>query len=346
MWKLNKVGESVLNQYATDMLQGLRDRIVNGVVCSGNSYNLDSRVIHILIPDVNSPNENLSYLKGLLTMEPVELENLCTDLMQQIIPGYTVSEFPTYLDNYKKRNLTGNEATIVQKYKDILTKLEKIFDYEGKISYNKDRAYWLTRMKGTNACTYCNRQYTFTVINYSNGRIKEQLARPELDHWFCKQMFPLMSLNFYNLIPSCHTCNSSAKSNVLFSLQTHVHPYLQVEDNPKIHFRQKLTELGWSVAIERTPGSREDNTVKDFSLDDIYKYHGPLEVKDLIDFNNTYSNTYLKRLFNNILGKVYGVKSQEEVYRMLFGTELNPKEFGNRPLSKLKYDILKNLKII
>lgn len=333
-----------MEQYAKDMLPGLKARIKNGV--KGGLFTLCANDINELIPYSGTSSEDDSVLLDLLTLEPKELEKHCTSLMSSIIPGYNTNEFQVYLENFKKRNLTGVKKIIVDKYKDKLTALENIFDYEGQISHNADRSYWLARMKGVNACTYCNRQYTFTIEEYSSGNKIEHIARPELDHWFCKQLFPLMSLSFYNLIPCCHICNSSVKGNSFFTLSTHVHPYLQQKSNPKIHFQQKLTSTGWSVVINRAKGSREDNTVKDFKLEEIYKYHGPLEVKDLIEFNRSFSPGYLKRLYENVLKDAYGKKSQADVYRMLFGTEPNPNDFGVRPLSKLKYDILKNLKVI
>lgn len=344
MWKLNTVGASVLYQYAKELLPDLKERIKNGV--KSGSFTLCPNDIKVLIPDYGTPSEDDSVLLDLLTLEPKELEKHCTNLMSAIIQGYNVNEFQIYLENFQKKNLTGIEKGIVDKYKDKLTALENIFDYEGQISHNADRSYWLARMKGTNACTYCNRQYTFTIEEYESSNKTEHIARPELDHWFCKQLFPLMSLSFYNLIPCCHTCNSSVKSNTIFSLSTHVHPYLQQDGNPKIHFQQKLTSLGWSVVIKRKKGSREDRMVEDFKLNEIYRYHGPLEVKDLIEFNSSFSPGYLSLLYKKVLKEAYGNKSQSEVYRMLFGTEYNPNDFGARPLSKLKYDILKNLKVI
>ena len=38
--------------------------------------------------------------------------------------------------------------------------------------------------------------------------------------------------------------------------------------------------------------------------------------------------------------------SQEEVYRMLFGTESIPSKYLDRPLSKMKHDIMEYLRII
>ena len=68
--------------------------------------------------------------------------------------------------------------------------------------------------------------------------------------------------------------------------------------------------------------------------------HGELEVKDLMNFCNSYPNGYLKQLFENVLKDSKKKLSRSEVYRMLFGTEMDSSHFLDRPLSKLKHDIL------
>ena len=71
------------------------------------------------------------------------------------------------------------------------------------------------------------------------------------------------------------------------------------------------------------------------------------EVKDLLDFAQAYNGTYLKSIYEKV-SKDLGASgfSQEEVYRMLFGTEMDPAKNLDRPLSKLKRDLLEYLNII
>lgn len=90
-----------------------------------------------------------------------------------------------------------------------------------------------------------------------------------------------------------------------------------------------------------------DNTIKAFELDRIYNMHGPLEVKEMMEFAQAYSNTYLLQIYNQ-MKKDFGAVafSQEDVYRILFGTESVPAKFLDRPLSKMKHDILEYLGII
>ena len=339
MWKLNKVGRSILEQYVLEMLPSLKDRIIN---------NLSPSQVQILIPGFGTASEDLSVLKGLLTEEPQQLLNRNNDLMTLLVTGYTESELPAYQKAKLKKNRNATDLALIAKYDVVLKKLVDVFDYKGQLSQCQDRAYYLTAIKGVNVCTYCNRQYVFT-INKPKHKGLEHIVRPELDHWFNKELYPLLSLSFYNLIPSCHTCNSSVKRNAVFSLATHVNPYLQQDPNPAIRFRPTLVSgrpAKYSVVIDRLPSSRENNMVKAFALDEIYAVQGSLEVNDLMRFNSSYSTGYLQILFSQILNNFCPTMTKAEVYRMLFGTELEPDRFCERPLSKLKYDVLKYLQVI
>ena len=335
MWKLQKVGNSILEQYVHEMLPSLMKRL---------ETNLTIDDVRILVPGYKTATEDLTVLKGLLTDEPADLLQRNNELMGQLIAGYRESELTTYQEAKRKKD---NED-LVNKYEPRLKKLLDVFDYKGCLSQNKERAYRLTEMKGTNVCTYCNRQYIFTVHKPKKKGL-EHIVRPELDHWFCEELYPLLSLSFYNLIPSCHICNSSVKGSLVFSLGTHIHPYVQKDANPNIQFKPTIVSGHSSlfgVKIVREKASKEDNTVRDFALDEIYAEHGRLEVKELMRFNSAYSDGYLKVLFDELLNKFCPKMTRAEVYRMLFGTELEPERFGERPMSKLKYDVLKYLHVI
>lgn len=341
MWKLNRVGSSILNQYKQEMLQILYDGIVGNLLASD---------IAVLIPGQGTATEDLSKLEALLTEEPPQLYELNNILMSQLINGYRDSDLPVYQKACRKtKTKTDVDDNLINTYGPVFQRLKVAFDYKGNISENSGRAYRLTEMKGVNVCTYCNRQYIFTINKPKKRKGLEHIARPELDHWFCKELYPLLSLSFYNLIPSCHICNSSAKGSVVFNLTTHIHPYLQNDPDPAFKFRPMPSidfPTHWDVKIDRVNGTREDNTIKAFALDEIYAMHGRLEVEELMKFNYSYNTGYLKILFEELLNDFCPKLSKAEVYRMLFGTELEPTRFGERPMSKLKHDILEYLKVI
>lgn len=331
MWKLN-IDKSFETEYVNMMLPGLLSRVKNwkGKTSSYKSFR------SALLPDWNlvHPVETET-LKQLLIAKPSDAHALNERLMKKLVDGYS------------EANLTQN--TLPKKYRRRLRTLICIFDYDGAIGNSKSKSYWLAKHIGRNSCTYCNRQYTLTVSGKNND---ERITRPAFDHWFPKSRFPLLSLNLYNLIPCCAVCNSGAKGDKVFQLTKFVHPYEQKDDDPKFKFVPAIADKNkgeWTVVLDRDKVAHPevDNTIKAFELDEIYNMHGPLEVKEMMEFAQAYSNTYLLQIYNQ-MKKDFGAVafSQEDVYRILFGTESVPAKFLDRPLSKMKHDILEYLGII
>ena len=331
MWKLN-IDKSFETEYVNILLPGLLSRVKNwkGKTSSYKSFR------SALLPDWNlvHPVETET-LKQLLIAKPSDAHALNERLMKKLVDGYS------------EANLTQN--TLPKKYRRRLRTLICIFDYDGAIGNSKSKSYWLAKHIGRNSCTYCNRQYTLTVSGKNND---ERITRPAFDHWFPKSRFPLLSLNLYNLIPCCAVCNSGAKGDKVFQLTKFVHPYEQKDDDPKFKFVPAIADKNkgeWTVVLDRDKVAHPevDNTIKAFELDEIYNMHGPLEVKEMMEFAQAYSNTYLLQIYNQ-MKKDFGAVafSQEDVYRILFGTESVPAKFLDRPLSKMKHDILEYLGII
>lgn len=211
---------------------------------------------------------------------------------------------------------------------------KKIFNYNTLISGNKDNSYKIAEIKGRNTCTYCNRQYTIT-LKEDGGFI----TRPQFDHWFPKSVFPLLALSFYNLIPSCSICNSSAKGDQIFSFKKLIHPYKR--SSPETDFRFSYLpdgKGGWKIDLYNLKGV-EKATFEVLKLKDIYNYHYKLEAKDLLDLAIKNNGTYIEWLLNDMKEKKIA-PSYEEAYRLLFGTEYDIKKGLDRPFSKLKRDLL------
>ena len=326
MWKLN-IDSSVETKYLSRFKGGLVDRIVNGV----GSTVVSKKIRKALIPDYDAkPPIKLKIIESLLIGQPKEAYDLNNTLMSKIFKDYDI-------DNLES----------LKPHKTELKKIERIFYYGGVISGDKDNSYWLANLVGHNTCTYCNRQYTFTIGTKEGGM---HITRPQFDHWFPKEWFPLLSLNLYNLIPCCPICNSSIKGSEVFSLDSHIHPYLQTKNEPDFKFVPKVSDNAdrdWTVSLDRTKGGKEDNSIKAFCLDEIYDAHGDLEVKSLMDFATGYTDNYLRDLYEKVLTD-FTTKgfSKAEIFRMLFGAEYLAEHTLDMPLSKLKRDVLKYLGVI
>lgn len=339
MWKLTSPSKNLIDWYEKKMCTSLVSRIKG---------NLDKRISKVLIPTLPTGGDDLSIVKRLLLEKPKELYILNDKLMRKIIPGYNECEFNDYLVSKGKKcdNRSNYEKLLIKKYHKTLITIRDVFDYEGQLAQNKSRTYRITFEQGHNTCTYCNRLYTITITKDKGNNDESRIARPQLDHWFSKELYPLMSLSLYNLIPCCSVCNSSLKGNAIFKLSTHIHPYLDsTPDEPKFKFSYMPIELGkYEVSIENLTDAKEVNMVEVFKLKEAYRYHGDLEVKDILQFNYQNSNTYLQTLLGGLL-KYYKL-SKADVYRMLFGTELETSKNLNRPLSKLKRDILTEIGLL
>tara|TARA_R110002051_G_C8591055_1_gene478819 strand:+ start:90 stop:491 length:402 start_codon:yes stop_codon:yes gene_type:complete len=79
-----------------------------------------------------------------------------------------------------------------------------------------------------------------------------------------------------------------------------------------------------------------------FKLSDVMSGHSE-ELMDLFDIRYKFSQRYFNELF--ITYKKLGL-SYEEVYRIVFGVHFIEDNFNQRPFSKLKKDILKELNVI
>lgn len=219
--------------------------------------------------------------------------------------------------------------------------IKKIFDYD-IITKNKEVSYEIAKLIGVNTCVYCNRQYVFTVDDENNNHI----TRPEFDHYLPKSIYPFFALSLYNLIPSCHICNSNCKGTE--ELSKKMNPYLtDKKDYFKFSYDIDKNIFPSSVKIKDIDSQKKvevTELLQCFKIKEIYDYHTNLELKDLYTFATKYSDTYLRDILNKV-GSDFKF-SQEEAYRILFGTELLEKKYNDRPLSKFKRDILKELRVI
>jgi hypothetical protein len=292
-----------------------------------------------------------NFLKQLICGSPLELQSIDINFWKIIHPHFKYQDWVEIINKDEKK-LNQDEKNYKSLIKKIFETLNSIIAYESWFVANKPTsnysAYHLATYLDIRSCVYCNR--TFIVSQFkkeSSGKIGK-LIRPQFDHWFPQEKFPLLALSFYNLIPSCSICNTSVKGRKELNLTKYTHPY---EDNilDSVIFSYKHLVSVDSLKIELTGinndselENRISNTLKDFYIEEMYNSHHP-ELKDLLTIKKTYSENYLKNLKSAFPDANL---TDNEIYRLIFGVELNPKDFHRRPFSKFKYDILKELKII
>lgn len=331
MWHLDPISATLKKWYRDNLINNLAKRVWS-----------EQLIAQYLMPGGDT---DYSTLEHLLLDEPTALFALNNRLMPLLIQGYNDAELDAYQKALNKKQRNTTELLLVQKYEFTLSLLIKIFDYQGQLSSNKSRSYHLTKEIGHNTCVYCNRQYAFNIEKEGGKNDCNRFARPALDHWFPKSVYPLLSLSIHNLIPSCTICNSSAKGDTIFRLTTHVNPYTTTTNNPSWHFDfRRAIGGGWEVFLTGFADTKESETAKAFFLKEAYQAHAELELNDTLELALQNNGSYIPTLVKHVMNNVQGV-SVEDAYRLIFGSEYDLGKQDKRPFSKLKRDILDVLKI-
>lgn len=304
---------------------------------------IPAKIIELLLED--------DFIESIITGSPRDLEFNNELFFRALFTDYV---YEIILDalTLPKNNVSQEQLFYLKFYHKQLIFLTKIFDYEGWFVANEPTSYYsayhLSIYLNIRSCVYCNRSYTVSQFKPYRKEGGAKLIRPQFDHWFPKERYPLLALSFYNLIPSCSICNSSVKGRKQFSLQKYLHPYLDdLQGNILFTYSYQKTIDSVSVDVisihdDADEEARIQNTLKDFYIKEVYNAHHT-ELKDLLRIKQAYSENYLKVLKDSFPGISL---TDDEIYRLAFGVELNALDFHKRPFSKFKNDILKELEII
>ncbi len=291
--------------------------------------------------------DSYKILKEIITGKPDILKKHSEDFIAKVEAG-------TYPDWYQTVG-TKTELT------DFGKRIKSVFDYQGfsrkSATYS---AYDFCDELGIDVCPYCNRNYTYTLLHYGNG-----IVRPELDHYVEKSRHPILALSFYNLIPSCHVCNSSLKHAKPYNFDDFLHPYLHSFHDCMV-FSVKFKK---KEAIEKTIGGIKEHFGVDFffgatdvfdleikpkdqvgadltkraeghkatfKLEKIYEAHKDM-VADIIQSAFIYNEDYVDQLFKDFGGVLF--RTRDDVYQTATSNYHDSEHMPKRPFSKLTHDI-------
>ena len=206
---------------------------------------------------------------------------------------------------------------------------------------------WIIENLNIKVCPYCNREYIF---KFEDSKKKEARVLATFDHFYSKSKYPFLAISFYNLIPSCHICNSKFKHQINFFNTKHLNPY-EDDLNKKAKFHLKIDNQSFiydknNFQIELKEIDKNDeatkNTIKTFRLNDLYQNHKDI-VFELIQKREIYSDSYIDELAYNYSGLF---KNREDLLRLITCGYVEDKDLDKRPLSKLVKDISEELELI
>lgn len=230
--------------------------------------------------------------------------------------------------------------------KDLMKSLYE--DFTQKLDANGiSNAHFFFRELNIRTCPYCNRHYTFTL----DEKVK---VAPEFDHFYDKSKHPLLAVSFYNLVPSCHTCNHAKGTK-----RAIINPYFsgfrrkfEIQDNQgkrmpldEIISQKKGGKVGFSKLGDSDADKKrfddEQENVNTFGLQGLYEMHDDY-INEIVEKTIAYNSTAREALAYAFQDQAY---SPQQVYDFVWGKYLQVAQYGRRPFSKLTKDILEQLGI-
>lgn len=289
--------------------------------------------------------EDCLLLKKIIISKPQDLKTIIADFETHTASG----RYPAMTED------TGGGETLSAFGK----KIKGLFDYG---TFSKKTATWsaykLADLLGIDVCPYCNRNFTFTVRTPADDH-----ARPEFDHFLSKSQYPYLALSFYNLIPSCHTCNSNLKHMIEFNFDDYLHPY-EHSFNDALRFSVVLKTKAdadlvkekhsfglpffygdldsFDLRLKPREGGDPDQVAKAkkndevFKLEILYNRHKDMVV-EMVQNSIVYDDDYVISLFNKFQGTLF--RNSEDVMRHITGNYIPNAEMPKRAFSKLSRDI-------
>jgi hypothetical protein len=263
-----------------------------------------------------------------------------------------VKSYETFNDTKKDKVKKIFEYFINQYEQKLSSTNKKSKDYY-EYKSEKYNAYFLCKELNINVCPYCNKNYMVTISDIIN----DIFTRPTLDHFFAKADYPFLALSLYNLIPSCHICNSHIKKSKPFHIDTHIHPYFDdFNEIKKFSIDKKLLSLvnkddEFNIIFENKNGIttieeiKADNHIKDFALKSLYNCHKD-KVLELIDISRAYNEASFENLVNEFAKSTQIFKDTNDVKRLILCHHVEDENIDKRPLNKLIKDISEELGIL
>jgi hypothetical protein len=248
-------------------------------------------------------------------------------------------------DLLNNHSITGDDNKFV---------LAKAFNYE---KFDQDISTlirdFFRSQNFINFCPYCN----LNEVLFIEAEDGNPAAAHQLDHFFDKATFPLLSYSLFNLVPSDSTCNTTNKGTIEFSDDYHLNPYLN-GFGKKMIFKPrragfKVHEIELSVTASKTDPfflqllgvdtdineSSKRGNINVFKLKS--KYRSRIEeANDILE--TIYRAQKGKRSNDYFLDEIQILNKEEHYrkwYKRNFKTHFDFKDFHKKAYSKFNRDI-------
>lgn len=278
---------------------------------------------------IRPPRRKITRKKYISEILGLDEKNFETEIRPYILGGYEdikklISTNTNIKGVAKKKNLTKDEKKIKKRTDLIL----EAFGYNDFDNRNKNTwgAYKFCELLKVDICPYCNRQYVFTV----REETRDCVTRPEIDHFYPKSIYPFLSLNIYNFIPSCHICNNiknNAENNIIYpyeegfgkDISFRVKYAQEIPENSSIldisnthiFFKDRLCDVLETGKCIHNKQAKARKSIKTFHLEEIYNEH-KIELQDLFTRYRNYSKPKIDEITRLIVDAQLDTKKIED----------------------------------
>lgn len=234
--------------------------------------------------------------------------------------------------------------------------LKLAFDYK---KYNEDISsrikHYFRQNNFAKFCPYCNIKSAYHHVN----NFGEVVDSYELDHFYDKARYPLLSYSLFNLVPSDHTCNVTNKGRTEFNDEHHLNPHLSgysdeikfipIGLTPKYdvdRIELEISAAQGSILYRKVNGNNiptlEHGNLGNLNVFKIRsKYlnekHRARNILKILKKNDSYlkhTRKYLQQLTGLNLKECY-----KEWYEEEFNVSFDPLNFNDKAFSKFSRDI-------
>lgn len=179
------------------------------------------------------------------------------------------------------------------------------------------------------------------------------MTTADVDHYYPKAQYPLLSMNIFNMVPSCSICNSGLKGRKKMGMEDMtLNPFF--DDSDSLFFQVNNDELGElynfrdsDIKISTIVNTEKNNelqkraekSIEIFYLPEIYNAH-TADVRTIKEHVNTFTKDYFKNVFQKNYPELFG--DYQEFEKTIF--HFNYLNDGDEPLVKFKKDIYRQLR--
>ncbi len=224
-----------------------------------------------------------------------------------------------------------------------------IFKYSGKFQ-NEVITDFFTENFDFTTCYYCNKDF---VLNFNAPK---KTSTFQLDHFYDKGKYSYLALSFYNLIPSCATCNSkkvkgskdcfkydkSIREETFENETCKIPNHKDFDFDKKVKFKlfmaEKCIDLNINnkknidIKLKEYYSNEYDKYIEVFKLNERYEAHKDI-VFEMIKNAELYPESRLKEL-QNLTGIPY-----QQIKQDIFNLIDDDEDLAKQPFSKLIKDM-------